>query len=227
MARILLVEDESDIRNLMRIHLTRDGHEVVAVESGEAGLEALKGGRFDLGVFDWMLPGLSGLDLCQSVAGKLPVLMVTARAEVGDIVTGLSSGADDYVTKPFEIPVFLARVAALLRRTAQRVATPAPRRFRYKELLLDADGHEVTVGGQPARLTPTEFRLLRALMENAGRVMSREHLIDLAQGEDVAVVDRAVDTHVFAIRKKIGEAASFIETIRGVGYRVSPGVERL
>jgi two-component system phosphate regulon response regulator PhoB len=173
-----------------------------------------------------MLPGVSGLDLCkkirsdQSAAGaQVPVLMVTARAHPSDIVVGLEVGADDYLTKPFDLPVFLARVRALLRRASPQQEASA-RGFEVGELALDLESYQVTCGKKELQLTPSEFKLLVALVRNRGRVLTRERLIDLVQGEGVTVVDRAIDTHVFGLRKKMGKCADIIETIRGVGYRI-------
>jgi two-component system phosphate regulon response regulator PhoB len=224
-AKVLLVEDESDVRDLMVLHLKRDGLDVASVDNGEEGLGLLQGNRYDLVVLDWMLPGLSGLEICKRIrhqlpeGSKIPVLMVTARADTTDIVIGLEMGADDYITKPFDIPVFLARVRALIRRSQTAHLAPATR-FQAGDLVLDVEAHQVLCSGEELELTPSEFKLLSALMSNQGRVLSRERLIDLVQGQGVAVVDRAIDTHVFGLRKKLGSCAEVVETIRGVGYRV-------
>jgi two-component system phosphate regulon response regulator PhoB len=227
-AKVLLVEDEADVRELMLLHLKRDGIQAEAVEDGEAASRLLQAGKYDLVILDWMLPGLSGLDICKRARGGTlgaaakiaPILMVTARADTSDIVIGLEMGADDYVTKPFEIPVFLARVRSLIRRgRAVDVAGPVTA-YEVGPLKLDIESHDVRCGSDKLDLTPSEFKLLAALMGNQGRVLSRERLIDLVQGQGVAVVDRAIDTHVFGLRKKLGACADIVETIRGVGYRV-------
>ncbi|MBC7692870.1 MAG: response regulator transcription factor [Methylotenera sp.] len=223
-----MVEDEADVRELMHLHLKRDGLQCVAVEDGEKALEILRQESFDLLVLDWMLPGVSGLEICKWAHAQkngTPILMVTARADTPDIVRGLDAGADDYVTKPFDVPVFLARVRALIRRrtAATRAATlpvPSFSRLKVGELSLNSETYQVHCRNVEVLLTPSEFKLLLALMENQGRVLSREKLIDCIQGEGVSVVDRAVDTHVFGLRKKLGDCSDFIETIRGVGYRV-------
>lgn len=224
--RVLIVEDETDISELVSLHLKREGHEVTSVENGEDALRALDGRDYNLLVLDWMLPGLSGLELCKRVrahgtksAPRVPILMVTARAHASDIVLGLELGADDYLTKPFEIPVFLARVRALLRRAVTPPQTHV-RGFSVGQLAVDVESHKVTCGGKEVPLTPSEFKLLVALMNNQGRVLTRERLIDLVQGEGVSVIDRAIDTHVFGLRKKLGKCSEIVETIRGVGYRV-------
>ena len=224
-SRVLIVEDEKDIAELMPLHLKREGHEVSSVDNGEEAIRMLSTGDnpYSLLVLDWMLPGVSGLELCKKIRGDgshgVPILMVTARAHTSDIVLGLEMGADDYLTKPFELPIFLARVRALLRRGAQ-VASEDQRHYELGDLQVDLDGYQVTCGKKELQLTPSEFKLLVALVKSQGRVLTRERLIDLVQGEGVTVVDRAIDTHIFGLRKKLGKCADVVETIRGVGYRV-------
>jgi DNA-binding response OmpR family regulator len=225
-ASILVVEDEKDISELIGLHLRREGHEVTAVENGEEALGLLNQNQYSLVVLDWMLPGLSGLELCKKIRAKLdspvssiPIFMVTARAHSSDIVVGLEMGADDYITKPFEIPVFLARVRALLRR-ANSPGESTSDKFEIGELKVDQNTYQVTCARKDIQLTPSEFKLLLALVRNRGRVLTRERLIDLVQGEGVTVVDRTIDTHIFGLRKKLGKCADVVETIRGVGYRV-------
>jgi two-component system phosphate regulon response regulator PhoB len=227
-AKVLVVEDEADVRDLIVLHLKREGFEVTAVDDGEKGVKHFDGALPDLAVVDWMLPGMSGLDVTKWIHENrkgLPILMVTARADSADIVRGLESGADDYVTKPFEIPVFLARVRSLLRRAKAGSTTAevgVPKKLRVGDLELNTETYDVAIGNgaEKLSLTPSEFKLLKALMLNQGRVLSRDRLIELVQGEGVTVVDRAIDTHVFGLRKKLGSAADFVETIRGVGYRM-------
>jgi two-component system phosphate regulon response regulator PhoB len=226
--RVLVVEDEGDIQDLMVLHLKREGYEVSAVADGVEAIERLKGGGFDLLVLDWMLPGSNGLEIAREVRAqvltrRMPILMVTARTEAADIVLGLEAGCDDYVTKPFEIPVFLARARALLRRAAMlsKQDESAPEEvIRIGPLVVDGRSYQAKIGDQLLELTPSEFKLLQALVQNRGRVLTRERLIDCVQGAGVTVVDRAIDTHVFGLRKKLGEFADIIETVRGVGYRV-------
>lgn len=232
--RVLVVEDEADIRELITLHLEREGYDVDECDSGEEGARRLRRTRYDLLVLDWMLPGLSGIDIIRKAheegsAPGAPILMVTARAESRDIVEGLEAGADDYLTKPFEVPVLLARVKALLRRAHQsdESGAGAPENggdggetLRIGDLTVRPEFHEVKCAGGEIHLTPSEFKLLVALARNAGRVLTRDRLIELIQGSGVAVVDRTVDTHMFGLRKKLGECADVLETIRGVGYRV-------
>lgn len=228
-SKVLIVEDEKDISELMSLHLKREGHDVVVVDNGEEALRNLDAAPgYKLLVLDWMLPGLSGLELCKKIRGRtpdespkaeLPILMVTARAHTSDIVLGLEMGADDYLTKPFEIPIFLARVRALLRRSSPE-GTAVSKTLTVGELCVDLEAYHVTCGKKEVQLTPSEFKLLVALLKSQGRVLTREMLIDMVQGEGVTVVDRAIDTHVFGLRKKLGKCSDLVETIRGVGYRI-------
>ena len=217
--RVLVVEDEADIRELMLLHLKREQCETAWAEDGESALALIAGQSFDLIVLDWMLPRLSGLEVCKRLKRQVPVLMVTARADAVDIVDGLDAGADDYVTKPFEIPVLLARVRALFRRTERRQS--GSNVYRAGSIVLDEFSHEVRVDAEKVHVTPSEFKLLHALLSNEGCVLSREKLIELVQGDGIVVVDRAIDTHICGLRKRLGLAAEVIETIRGVGYRVN------
>ncbi|MBY0369906.1 response regulator transcription factor [bacterium] len=220
-----MVEDEREIAELMALHLRREGHEVTCVEDGEQAIRTLSSeSEYALLILDWMLPGVSGLELCKKIRAEkgthgVPILMVTARAHTSDIVLGLEMGADDYLTKPFEVPVFLARVRALLRRSSA-LDNSEDRLFTIDDLSVDLDAYRVTCHKKELSLTPSEFKLLVALVKSQGRVLTRERLIDLVQGEGVTVVDRAIDTHIFGLRKKLGKCADVVETIRGVGYRV-------
>lgn len=225
-AKILVVEDEKDIAELISLHLKREGHDVVTVDNGEEALRLLGADVYHIVVLDWMLPGLSGLEVCKRLRSdtthplaKIPVFMVTARAHTSDVVLGLEMGADDYITKPFETPVFLARIRALLRRATQ-LEKGSEEVFEIGELRVDPKTYQVSCGKKDVQLTPSEFKLLVALMKNQGRVLTRERLIDLVQGEGVTVVDRTIDTHIFGLRKKLGKCSDVVETIRGVGYRV-------
>jgi len=226
-SRVLVVEDEKDIAELMALHLKREGLEVEIAENGEQALQFIDKQSFSLMILDWMLPGISGLDLCKKVRQEkqnlrsTPILLVTARAQTTDIVLGLEMGADDYITKPFDLSVFLARVRALLRRSQLSQKPESETRIQIGGLVLDAERHEVRCLDQVTELTPSEFKLLHAMMKNRGRVLTRERLIELVQGEGVTVIDRAIDTHIFGLRKKLGECANLVETIRGIGYRVA------
>lgn len=243
---ILIVEDESDVRDLIAIHLKRAGHKVTAVSSVEEARGAFavsrsdSAAKFDLVVLDWMLPGVSGVEFCrelrrQANRGEVAVLMLTAKSEPQDIVEGLDAGADDYLPKPFESSVLVARVRALSRRFKQAdMATAASssgsgktafETIRLGDLSLYPETYEVKCGQDPILLTPSEFKLLMALAKSQGRVLTRDSLISQVQGDGVSVVGRTVDTHVFGLRKKLGGCADVIETVRGVGYRVKPEIE--
>lgn len=217
--RVLVVEDEADIRDLILLHLKREGYEIDGVATGEEALDRLKNQVYQLVVLDWMLPTMSGLEILKKIRSQktlTPVLMVTARAEPLDIVSGLEAGADDYLTKPFDFSVLIARTKAILRRTTEKKSSI----LHFGELKIDTEGHDVFVGSEKIQLTPSEYKLLQALAENRGKVLTRKHLIQLVQGEGITVVDRAIDTQVFGLRKKLGTRGDLIETIRSVGYRI-------
>lgn len=228
--RVLVVEDEGEIRQLIVLHLKREGFDVEELEDGEQARQALTTRTYDLLILDWMLPSLSGLELCRwlrkrSSQTTTPVLFVTAKTEPEHVATGLDAGADDYVSKPFDTLVLMARVNALLRRQdwlrARSGAAEAQQSvLSLGELVLNTNSFEVTLMGEKLDLTRSEFRLLETLLRNQGKVLSRESLIGEIQGENVNVVGRTVDTHVFGLRKKLGSYADSIETIRGIGYRV-------
>ena len=232
--RVLVVEDESEIRDLIVLHLVREGLAVDAVGSAEEAWDLFEKKKYALAVLDWMLPGVSGIDIARflnraeskaSVEAQMSILMVTAKAEPEDIVAGLEAGADDYLTKPFEPQVLIARVRALMRRNRRPQAPETEGGFqvvRVGQLKLFPETFEVKCCDGPIQLTRSEFRLLLALANSRGRVLTRDSLIEQVQGEGVAVVGRTVDTHVFGLRKKLGECADVIETVRGIGYRVKP-----
>ncbi|WP_291516500.1 response regulator transcription factor [Bdellovibrio sp. ArHS] len=222
--QVLVVEDEQEIRELMALHLLRQGYRVTECSSAEEALNEMNRQNFHVYVLDWMLPGLSGVEIVEKIKSQnsqTSVLMVTAKAEPQDIVAGLEKGADDYLTKPFNPSVFLARVKALLRRT-QVAAAPASDQndVVLSGLRINFKTYEISYNGEPLHLTPSEFKLLGTLVQNQGVVLTREQLIENIQGEGINVVGRTIDTHVFGLRKKLGEWGDRIETIRGVGYRV-------
>jgi two-component system phosphate regulon response regulator PhoB len=226
-ARILVVEDEIEIQQLIALHLRRQGFQVTEASDGETARNHLSKDPFDLVVLDWMLPGLSGLEITrwmrqQPKLSLTPILFVTAKTEPEHIATGLDAGADDYVGKPFDTLVLMARVNALLRRKTwlEKPAAQDGQIVRVGELSLNPQTYECVLSGEKLDLTRSEFRLLESLMRHQGRVLSRESLIEQIQGEGVNVVGRTVDTHVFGLRKKLNQYADMIETIRGVGYRV-------
>jgi two-component system alkaline phosphatase synthesis response regulator PhoP len=223
MKKILLIEDEPDMAELVRYNLEKDGFKVESADRGEAGLEKARRAPPDLVILDLMLPGVDGLDVLRRLrAGReaphVPVILLTAKAGEADRVVGLELGADDYVVKPFSPRELVARVKAILRRTERAIEGPPV--LRAGPIVVDSGKREVTVEGVPAPLTATEFDLLRFLAERPGRALTRNELIDGALGEDAMVTDRVIDAHIAAVRKKLGErGAAYVETIRGYGYR--------
>jgi two-component system phosphate regulon response regulator PhoB len=219
---ILVIDDEKDLIELVRYNLEKEGFDVIAATDGQSGLEVVKKHRPDLVVLDLMMPGLDGLQVCQRLrsdprAGRIPVIMLTAKATEADRVVGLELGADDYVTKPFSPREVVARVKAVLRRTSPQQEDRQV--IRAGDLVIDLHGHEVTFRGSRVSLTATEFRILEFLAGRPGRVFSRDEIIDAALGNDNAVFDRTIDVHITAIRRKLGAGAELIETVRGFGYK--------
>jgi two-component system phosphate regulon response regulator PhoB len=222
---ILVVDDEEDILELLDYNLSRHGYAVSRAASGEAALEEVRANPPHLVILDLMLPGMDGLEVCRILkkderTAGVPVLMLTARGEEADIVTGLELGADDYVTKPFSPRVLLARVKAVLRRrTAVETGAEAGVSLVVGDLAINPGRHEVLVKGKPVELTHTEFQVLHFLARRPGWVFTRYQIVDGAQGEDTAVTDRSVDVHIVSLRRKLGACGKYIETVRGVGYR--------
>jgi DNA-binding response OmpR family regulator len=221
--KILVVDDERELAELVAMNLQRNGYDAITAHDGATGLELARKQKPDLVVLDVMMPGLSGREVTLALkqdpdTASMPILMLTARTEETDIIVGLSMGADDYVTKPFSMKVLMARIAAVLRRKAS--ADSAEAMLTAGPIVVDQSKHEVTVQGKPINLTPTEFKLLSAILGARGRVLSRDQLMDRAMGTDVFVTDRAIDVHITAVRKKLGDAAWMIHTVRGVGYRL-------
>jgi len=220
---ILVVEDEEDIRELISYNLSREGFRVSSVASGEAALKAAKDSPPDLVLLDLMLPGLDGLEVCRQIkannaTSQVPVLMVTAKGEEADVVTGLELGADDYIVKPFSPRVLLARVRAALRRIDSKSADPKAT-ISIGGLVINPGRHEVTLDGDLLELTLTEFRMLHLLASRPGWVFTRYQIIEAIHGENYLVTDRSVDVQVVGLRKKLGSAGKLIETVRGIGYR--------
>ena len=219
---ILLVEDEQPLVEVIRYNLEREGYRTAVANDGEEALLLMEEEPPDLVILDWMLPKLSGIEVCRQIrqqkhSRRLPVIMLTARGEESDRVRGLNAGADDYVTKPFSPKELNARVRAILRRTRP---ADADERLSYGDIVMDLAAHRVAREGRPVRLGPTEFRLLKVLMEHPGRVFSRERLLDAVWGRDVYVEPRTVDVHILRLRKALnaGGRADVIRTVRGVGY---------
>jgi two-component system, OmpR family, phosphate regulon response regulator PhoB len=221
-ARILLIEDDPSIVTLLDYNLTAAGFEVVASTSAEDGEMLLTEQLFDLVILDWMLPDMSGIELCARLRrpGKgpqMPVLMLTARGEEADRVRGLATGADDYVTKPFSVPELLARVKALLRRAAPARVSET---LSAGDITLDRAAHRVVRGGREVQLGPTEYRLLEVLLESTGRVLSRNQILDRVWGTTAEVDERTIDVHIGRLRKGLirGNERDPIRTVRGTGY---------
>lgn len=226
MATIVVAEDERDLSALLRRHLEDEGHRVVQAFDGAAAVRAVRDDSPDLLILDWMLPELDGLEVARRVRklSIVPILMLTARAEEIDRVLGLEVGADDYMSKPFSIRELLARVRAMLRRVElfrEASAADTPPVLRAGSLVVDLAQHVVSVADEPVDLTPKEFDLLALLVRNPGRAFSRDYLIESVWGYDAGGFDRTVDTHVLRLRKKLGAAGDRIETVWGVGYRLS------
>lgn len=220
---ILVVEDEEDIQELIRFNLRRAGYDVVTVASGEAALTALQQQPPQLVLLDLMLPGTDGLEVCRrmradSATRKIPVIMVTAKGEESDVVAGLELGADDYVVKPFSPRVLIARVQAVLRRNSQP-AGEKPEAISVHGITIHPGRREVRVAGASVELTFSEFNILLYLARRPGWVRTRRQIVDAVRGDDYHVTERSVDVQMVSLRKKLGEAGSNIQTVRGVGYR--------
>ena len=220
---ILIVEDEPDIVELLRYNLGRDGYTVLEATTGEAALELIRAKSPDLVLLDLMLPKIDGLEVCRRVRSSesnrnTPIIMLTAKGEEVDIVTGLELGADDYVTKPFSPRVLLSRVRAVLRRKDTDVPTDNEA-LNIHNLSIHPGRHEVTVDGEQVTLTRTEFQVLHYLARRPGWVFTRYQIVDAVHGDDYVVTERSVDVQIVGLRKKLGAAGKYIETVRGVGYR--------
>ena len=220
---ILIIEDDPDIRELMKHHLERDGYVVVGAPTGEEGLRLARKSPPGLVILDLMLPGMDGLEVLRKLRAdsktrELPTVIVSAKGEEADIVSGLELGADDYLTKPFSPRVLVARVRAVLRRREEPQA-PEDEVIRIHDLTIHPGRHEVLVGKKPVELTFTEFRILHILARRPGWVFTRSRIVDSIHGESYPVTERAVDVQIVGLRKKLGRAGDYIETVRGVGYR--------
>ncbi len=221
--KILVVEDEENIQELIRYNLAKEGYQVSCVLSGEKGLEAARTGNPDLVLLDLMLPGLDGLDVCKELkrdpaTQDIAVIMVTAKGDETDIVTGLELGADDYVIKPFSPKILLSRIKAVLRRKH----SPMPEGndvIQIGDLVIHPGRHEVQLDNKKLDLTFTEFRILQTLAARPGWVFTRGQIVDAVRGEDHAVTDRSVDFQIVGLRRKLDHCSTYIETVRGVGYR--------
>ena len=221
--KILVVDDEEDILELVRYNLAKEGYQVKCVASGEEALKAASEETPDVVLLDLMLPGVHGLDVCRNLKSNestmnIPIVMLTAKGEDADIVAGLELGADDYVTKPFSPRVLLARIRVVLRRKLETQPSEVSI-LKIHDFVINPGRHEALVKGRPVVLTATEFGILHFLARRPGWVFSRDQIISSVKGQDYAVTDRSVDVQIVGLRKKLGQAGSFIETVRGVGYR--------
>jgi two-component system phosphate regulon response regulator PhoB len=221
---ILVVDDEEDILELVNYNLTKEGYSVACAETGDQALKMARSDLPDLVLLDLMLPGTDGLEVCKILkndprTANVPVVMLTAKGEEADIVTGLELGADDYVTKPFSPRVLLARLKAVLRRARAQVPDETDS-VRVGDLVIHPSRHEVLADGESVELTYTEFRLLHFLARRPGWVFTRYQIVDGVRGPDAIVTDRSVDVHIVSLRRKLGDLGSYIETVRGVGYRM-------
>jgi two-component system, OmpR family, phosphate regulon response regulator PhoB len=226
-ARILVVEDESDIAALVAYHLTREGHRVRTAAGGTEALDAVGAERPDLLVLDLMLPNFSGYDVLVELRRRpdtsdIPVVVLTARRDEVDRVRGLELGADDYVTKPFSPRELVLRINAVLRRARSPAVGGGGRVIRGDGIEIDMNALRVTAAGRDIELTPTEYRLLATLLERRGRVQTRQQLLEAAWGVRAQIETRTVDMHVQRLRSKLGEHGALIETVRGFGYRFRP-----
>jgi two-component system phosphate regulon response regulator PhoB len=222
--RILVVDDEADLLELVRYNLVKEGYEVVGVGTGEEALKAVRKDPPDLIVLDLMLPTVDGLEVCRRLKADartrdIPIVMLTAKSEETDVIAGLDRGADDYIAKPFSPRVLSARIKALLRRHDAKRQAEAEVTIDVHELSIHPGRHEVAIAGSPLELTYTEFALLTFLAKRPGWAYTRTQIVDAVKGEDYPVTERSVDVQVAGLRKKLGTYGSYIETVRGVGYR--------
>lgn len=232
----MIVEDDAAIAQLLRIHLSEMGLQVNVFHDAESAFLDLQKEKYHLIILDWMLPGMQGIELLRKIRSfqqELKVLMLTAKADADSIVLAIESGADDYLTKPFDEKVLLARVRNLLRRidfeknilklkptTSEQKMQTDPEEIFFDGLNIHFSKYTLTFRGESIHLTPSEFKLLASLFRAQGKVLTRDQLIGQIQGDDVNVTGRTIDTHIFALRKKLGAWADHVETIRGVGYRI-------
>ncbi len=221
---ITIVEDERDMAELIAMRLTREHYSVDIIHDGLEALEAIQSDCPDLVLLDLMLPGMSGMDVTKELrensrTANVPIIMLTARGEESDVIVGLHVGADDYITKPFSMSVLMARIEAVLRRV-EHVGVTNDKVFTVGPITIDNERYTVEVDGKPISLTLTEFRLLTSIITADGRVLTRSQLIDKVLGRDTIVTDRTIDVHATALRRKLGNARKYIQTVRGVGYRL-------
>jgi two-component system alkaline phosphatase synthesis response regulator PhoP len=222
--KILVVDDEQDILDLVNYNLQKEGYNVTLVTSGEKAVKEARKSPHDLILLDLMLPGIDGLEVCRSLkydqkTKDIPIIMLTAKGEESDIVIGLELGAEDYITKPFSPKVLIARIRNLLRRIHRGVSDEDNNITKIGNLIIDPNRVRVLINDKEIDLTITEFKLLQFLAKKPGWVYTRYQIVDALKGEDYPVTDRSVDVQIVGLRKKLGEYGHLIETVRGVGYR--------
>ena len=222
--KILVIEDEKDINDLLALQLGREGYQVDQAYDGQSGLSKVSQNQYDVVILDWMLPGMSGIDILRQIrqtkkSNELAVIMTTAKGQSDDVILGLEQGADDYLPKPFDVGVLKARIKAVLRRSPM-VSKSDEKILKVGDLVINQTEHTVMSAGKKIDLTISEFKLLSSLVINYGKVMSRKSLIAEIQGEGVVVIDRSIDTHMVGLRKKIAPCSDYIKTVRGVGYKI-------
>lgn len=227
---ILVVEDEEDILELIEYNLLREGYNVTRVTSGEEGLAKAKAINPDAIVLDIMLPGMSGLDVCRELKSDkstsgIPVIILSARGEETDVVTGLELGADDYITKPFSPKILVARTRAVLRRNVDLEQDADHIPISIHALRINPGKHEVYLSEEELTLTATEFRILYFLSRHPGWVFTRQQIVDTVHGEDYPVTERSIDVQIAGLRRKLGDMSDYIETVRGIGYRMKEQAE--
>ena len=224
MHRVLVVDDESDVTELLEYKLEQEGYRVATLNDPLACIAKVREFEPELVLLDIMMPELSGIQLCRIIRAdpitkEIPIIFLSARGEVEDRIKGLEAGAEDYISKPFNTNELLLRISKMLRRSGSRSEPAGKSRIEIAGVVIDEDLHQLTVDGKNVTLTATEFRLLKLLMERKGRVQSRDHLLVNVWHYDTDIETRTVDTHVRRVREKLGQHAHMIETVRGVGYR--------
>ena len=225
--KIMVVDDEADIRELIKFNLEKEGFDVVPVSDGETALEEARLRQPDLILLDVMLPGIDGIEVCFKLKSdtaykSIPIVMLSAKSDESDQLVGLKIGADDYLVKPFSPKVLVAKISAILRRSevvSSGVADESPV-IRFKGLFMNPNDFSVTYQEKPLKLTAVEYKILYFLARKPGRVYTRERIIEQVRGDDVIITGRTVDVHILSLRRKLSEAADLIETVRGIGYRV-------
>ena len=223
--KVLVIDDEEDIRELLDYNLRREGYKVLLAVDGNEGIKTIRDQKPDLIILDLMLPGLDGLDVCRIVKNdkelsNIPIIMLTAKGEEEDIINGLELGADDYITKPFSVYVLIARIKTVFRRVESDTTKTSPSPIYIGAIVVDPEKYLVTVNNKEVKLTTTEFNILKSLAENENRVLTRRQLLESTQGNVDFVTERTIDVHLTSLRKKLGKYGCMIETVRGVGYRL-------